>query len=180
MARIAHFFDYDNDGFLDLLLIGSHTEAKMGGGSSHERYAYVSDVDQDGFQDLFLAGLSAEARARGAHLNEKEAQLSDYDNDGFLDLFLIGDSVEAEEPGVRLYRNGGMGRYAEVSGILPSSLSSGVHGAVGDYDNDGDLDLFLVDGNGRVVALRNDGGNRNNWLQVRPRSGDYGQQQGQH
>ena len=35
------------------------------------------------------------------------------------------------------------GEFTDVSDILPSSLSGGVHGAVGDYDNDGDLDLFL-------------------------------------
>ena len=163
----AHFFDFDNDGFLDLLLIGSQTQPKSGGVHPHGRYAYVSDFDSDGFLDLFQAGSSAEAGARSAHEYARDSHVSDFDNDGFLDLFLVGDSVEAEAPGVRLYRNDGTGRYSEVSDILPTSLSSGVDGAVGDYDNDGDLDLFLVDGNGRVVALRNDGGNRNSWLQVR-------------
>ena len=146
--------DYDNDGALDLFLatpIDSHHQLFRNRGDGTFARDKRSDLAMDA--------------TRGLH--SRDCHFVDYDNDGFLDLFLVGDSAKAEETGVRLYRNDGTGRYAEVSDILPSSLSSGVDGAVGDYDNDGDLDLFLVDREGRVVALRNDGGNRNSWLQVR-------------
>jgi hypothetical protein len=39
--------------------------------------------------------------------------------------------------------------------------------AVGDVDNDGDLDLLVLNLNGPARLLRNDGGNRNNWLMIR-------------
>ncbi len=146
--------DYNNDGALDLFLATTGT-------APHELYRNRGDgtFSRDNRSD--------EAFAATKTLHGQDAHFFDFDNDGFLDLFLVGDSAKAEETGVRLYRNDGTGRYAEVSDILPSSLSDGVHGAVGDYDNDGDLDLFLVDREGRVVALRNDGGNQNSWLQVR-------------
>ena len=39
--------------------------------------------------------------------------------------------------------------------------------AFGDYDNDGDVDIFVVHSVGRADLLRNDGGNQHNWFQVR-------------
>ena len=39
--------------------------------------------------------------------------------------------------------------------------------AGGDYDNDGDTDIFIVNSNQRGVLLRNDGGNRNNWIRIK-------------
>ena len=39
--------------------------------------------------------------------------------------------------------------------------------AFGDYDNDGDVDIFIVNNHGPGILLRNEGGNRNNWLQVK-------------
>ena len=146
--------DYNNDGALDVFLAGSGT-------TPHRLYR------NRGNGTFSRDNRSDEVFAVANSLHGQDAHFFDYDNDGFLDLLLIGNSSEEEERGIRLYRNDGTGRYAEVSDILPSSLSDGVHGAVGDYDNDGDLDLFLVEANGRVVALRNDGGNRNSWLQVR-------------
>ena len=69
--------------------------------------------------------------------------------------------------GVFLFRNDGTGRFTDVSNVLPNTIRSGGDGTVGDYDNDGDLDLFLTDSDGGVVALRNEGGNQNSWLQVK-------------
>ena len=91
----------------------------------------------------------------------------DYDNDGFLDLWFIGAPKEGEGRGVFLFRNDGTGRFTDASNFLPDTIQRGGAGTVGDYDNDGDLDLFLIDTDGKVVALRNEDGNQNSWLQVK-------------
>ena len=60
------------------------------------------------------------------------------------------------------------------STLLPETIRSGSDGAVGDYDNDGALDLFLIDPDGGVAVLRNDGGDQNNWLEVKLKGIDAG------
>ena len=150
--------DYNNDGALDVFLAGAGT-------THHQLYRNRGDgtFTRDKHFDAVMLISSV--------LHIKDCHFVDFDNDGFLDLWILGvrlgGSAHGHNRPVLLFRNDGTGRFTDVSDILPNSLSGGVHGAVGDYDNDGDLDLFLVDREGRVVALRNDGGNRNNWLQVR-------------
>lgn len=150
--------DYDNDGALDLFLATAV-------GAIHQLYRNHGDgtFTRDKHFDADMETTWG--------LNSRDCHFVDFDNDGFLDLWIFGvrwgGGAHGHNGDVLLFRNDGTGRFTDVSDILPSSLSDGVHGAVGDYDNDGDLDLFLVDREGRVVALRNDGGNRNSWLQVR-------------
>ncbi len=152
--------DYDNDGDLDVFLAGKRPSPPQlyrnrGDGTfSRDNRSHKALIPADG-------------------LSGWDAHFLDYDNDGYLDLWILGERWRmatgdlSYNRTVLLFRNDGTGRFTDVSDILPSFYYNAVDGAVGDYDNDGDLDLFLVDGNGRVVALRNDGGNRNNWLQVR-------------
>ena len=146
--------DYNNDGALDLFLATTRT-------APHQLYRNRGDgtFSRDSRSDEELA-VAKRLLCRDAHF-------LDFDNDGYSDLLVIGSSDAEDGRGVRLYRNNGTGRFTDVSDSLPSSTVGGVDGAVGDYDNDGDLDIFLIDDNGQVVALRNDGGNRNSWLQVR-------------
>ena len=149
--------DYDNDGALDLFL-ATPIEAP------HQLYRNRGD-------GTFTRDKRFDAAMQITWgLHSRDCHFVDYDNDGFLDLWILGErwggSTHGNNRDVLLFRNDGTGRFTDVSDILPSSLSTGVDGAVGDYDNDGDIDLFLVDRKGRVVALRNDGGNRNSWLQV--------------
>ena len=96
-----------------------------------------------------------------------DAHFLDYDNDGFLDLWLIGTPKEGE--GVVFSCFGTMGRdvlpMPQISCLKRFRVE--VMAPVGDYDNDGDLDLFLIDSDGKVVALRNEGGDQNSWLQVK-------------
>ena len=150
--------DYDNDGALDLLLATAMV-------SPHQLYRNHGD-------GTFTRDKHFDADVEKTWgLISRDCHFVDFDNDGFLDIWIFGvrwgNSPHGHSRDVLLFRNDGTGRFTDVSDILPSSLSNGVHGAVGDYDNDGDLDLFLVEANGRVVVLRNDGGNRNSWLQVR-------------
>jgi hypothetical protein len=90
------------------------------------------------------------------------AALFDMDGDGFLDVFFVQSGRMFGMPGTpaghRLYRNRGDGTFEDVS--LPSGIAAvagyGMGIATGDYDNDGDVDLYLT-GLGANVLLQNDG-----------------------
>jgi hypothetical protein len=89
------------------------------------------------------------------------AALFDMDGDGDLDLYLVqSGSVlkpDAKSPSNRLYRNRGDGTFEDAtagSGTDVAGYGMGV--AAGDYDNDGDADLFVTNA-GPSVLLRNDG-----------------------
>lgn len=147
--------DYDNDGWPDLYLANSDADVllKNDGGT--------------GFVDVTaVAGFPLDERARGT-----SAAWGDYDGDGFLDLYvtnhmdLRGLSFDSQD---RLYHNDGDGTFTDVSVMLDAEAISG-YGFIGgwtDYDNDGDVDLLLVndcpfgeEGRYQPTRLfRNDGG----------------------
>ncbi|MFY9529005.1 MAG: CRTAC1 family protein [Candidatus Acidiferrales bacterium] len=113
------------------------------------------------------------------------ARFFDFDNDGWRDLLIINghilDNIPLYHPEVtyaepkKLYRNVGGGKFVDASATQPKTFLAPKVGrglAVGDYDNDGALDL-LVSNNGEDAQLfRNDGGRtpsgeRNHWLGIR-------------
>ena len=147
--------DYDNDGDIDLFLATD-------GETSHQLYRNRGDGTFAPDVRSFDTTLNAAKGVRGSG-----AHFLDYDNDGFLDLWLIGEPRATDGRSVFLFRNDGTGRFSDASNLLPEAIRSGNDGTVGDYDNDGDLDLFLIDSDGKVTALRNEGGNQNSWLQVK-------------
>ena len=87
----------------------------------------------------------------------------DYDGDGDQDLFLVNscpwpDAKDDAKPTQRLYRNDGKGKFADVTreaGLDQTFFGMGV--AVGDYDNDGDPDLYVT-ALGGAYLFRNDKG----------------------
>ena len=103
----------------------------------------------------------------------------DYDNDGRLDLFVVNGSTfqRRDNPQLlvpmhdQLFWNRGSdeGFYdvSTVSGEYFARELVGRGAAFADYDEDGDVDVFIVNNAGPGVLLRNDGGSRNNWLKVR-------------
>lgn len=99
------------------------------------------------------------------------AFLFDFDNDGHLDIFKVNSDLSrlfGQED--QLFRNLGQGRFQDISGRLGDYFQRALLGrgaCYGDYDNDGDLDVVIVNINSPPVLLRNDGGNRNNWLLLR-------------
>ena len=148
--------DYDNDGYLDLFvtdLAGErHLLLRNQGDGTFEQ----DDRSHNAFESIKgFAGL--------------DAVFFDADNDGFLDLLAAGSPSDenTERGGLKLFYNRGDGTYLEASSLLPDHLGPASQVEVSDYDNDGDLDIFVADIYGGVHLLRNDGGNVNNFLVVR-------------
>jgi tetratricopeptide (TPR) repeat protein len=146
--------------------------------------AAAGDYDNDGDIDIFLATAVRlhlyRNRGDGSFVDAPNSEASvqdmppallrniDYDNDGFVDVWVAG------REGMFLFRNDGTGAFSEpyplIESVTPTGgalLQNATAGAVGDYDNDGDLDLFFINTEGQLRALQNDGGNQNNWIQVR-------------
>jgi len=96
--------------------------------------------------------------------------LFDYDNDGLLDVFVAnGDAHKEFGEEDTLAHNTGNLRFVDVahrSGPYFAEEFVGRGAAVGDYDNDGDLDILINNLNGPAKLLRNEGGTGNHWLMV--------------
>jgi len=103
----------------------------------------------------------------------------DYDNDGRLDIFVANGSTFQKEDNRKLLkpmpdkifwnRNNKEGFFdvSAVSGDYFQKKFIGRGAAICDYDNDGDPDIYIANNIGPGVLLRNEGGNRNHWLQVK-------------
>ena len=163
--------DYDNDGDVDLFM--SHWV-------DEENALYRNLLKEDGtaerirFVDESYTALLAEESIKQIGWG---TALFDYDNDGDLDIFVTNGSTfqELDRPQVlipqrdALFRNNADGTFTDVSeitGIALLPIRVGRGAAFGDYDNDGDIDIFIVNNHAKPVLLRNDGGNRNNYLHV--------------
>ena len=135
--------DYNNDGYLDLLLTGRDA----GGVAVARLYRNV------GGTSFVAVPASFEGVTDGA------VAWGDYDNDGDLDVVILGVN-NSVDPVTRLYRNDGGTNFVNIGAALPSLFVGSA--AWGDYDNDGDLDLLLtgLDENSEQVTrlLRNNGG----------------------
>jgi len=159
--------DYNNDGRFDLFVTNfSHDSNTL---YRNDGQAFFSDV-------TFPAGLGESSLP---YLGWGTAFV-DLDNDGLRDIFVanghVYPEIDAHALGTKylqrklVYRNLGDGRFREASeeiggDVLLERSSRGA--AVGDYDNDGDPDVLVVNLNDRPSLLRNDGGNGNHWLTFR-------------
>ena len=99
----------------------------------------------------------------------------DYDLDGYPDILAANGHIEEEigrvQPKIQyaelplLFRNLGHGKFEPVSAFQTPMVARGA--AFGDFDRDGDLDVLIATNGGPAHLYRNDGGNRNRWLQVK-------------
>ena len=92
----------------------------------------------------------------------------DYDNDGWVDLVAVGETADGKGE-VRLFRNLGPDGFKDVTadvGLDKIQLKDPRAVITGDYDGDGATDLLITQNHGPAVLLRNEGGNKNNWLRL--------------
>jgi enediyne biosynthesis protein E4 len=159
----ADFTDFNNDGRPDIVVTDL----------SNERYMLFRNDGDSSFRDVTnLSGVG------GATLSFSgwSTHLFDYDNDGWKDLFVaqghVMDTIERTSPNLKylqpplLLRNE-FGHFARVApGAVFQVDWAGRGAAFGDLDNDGDIDVVLSNLGQKAVVLRNDGGNRKNWLGI--------------
>jgi hypothetical protein len=158
--------DYDGDGLLDIV------KTNFAGDTS----SLYRNTGANVFEDMtFQSGLGRNTRFLGWG-----AAFADFDNDGRPDILLANGHVYPEvgesgtEAGYRqrkvLYRNLGEGRFEDVSltsgpGITAVAAARGL--ALGDFDNDGDLDAVINTVNDVPQLLRCDDSSGNHWLKVK-------------
>ncbi len=101
------------------------------------------------------------------------ASWGDYNNDGHVDLFVT--TYDLNKPN-ELFRNNGDGTFAKVtSGVIATDKASSLAASWADYDNDGDLDLYVANNIGAPNFLyRNEGGGNFIRLQNDPVVNDLG------
>ena len=160
------FGDYDNDGLLDLTV--SNFQKETNTLYHNEGSGFFADVTT-------LAGIG---EITYSYLGWGIA-FFDYNNDGYKDIFVANGHVLDNITDIDrsttypqrnlLFRNLGDGTFEDVSnqsgsGLTLQKVSRTV--ALGDYDNDGDLDILVTNWNQTADLLRNEGGNLNNWIQI--------------
>ncbi len=173
---VGFFFDYDNDGWLDLFATGwtesmqEVLQSAMSGQPSQERnrLALYHNNGDGTFTDVTAqAGL---AQTYGA----MAAQYGDIDNDGWLDIYLGngGPPMDTYEPNI-LLRNTGQGAFVDITDSAGVGNLGKGHGATfSDFDNDGDLDLYApiggaMFGDRQPNSLYRNSRTANHWLKLR-------------
>ena len=173
--------DWDNDGAQDLFLTHwlaqenalytnqlSETKKRLTGGDV-SKLTFMDEADRVGLgqSTLDFVGWAT--------------SFIDYDNDGKVDLFMVnGSTLQDRSDPARLvpmrdqlfWNQGRRAGFFDVSSVAGATFGKefvGRGAAFADYDNDGDEDVFIVNHGGPGLLLRNDGGNRNHWLQVEVR-----------
>ncbi len=159
--------DVDGDGRPDLVVANI----------DHEDVAIYRNAGNFVFEDLVLEDAAVAQATR--FMSNFAARLVDVDNDGDHDLVMVNghpdDQIDLHRGNIhylekpQLFENRD-GRFMEVSSRMGPVFRRAYAGrglATGDLDNDGDVDLVIINNGQPPVIARNDGGNRNAWIGLR-------------
>jgi len=157
--------DYNQDGWIDLFVANI----------DREMYSLYRNNKDETFDDEAMStGVAVATRL----MSGWGLKFFDYDNDGNLDLFLANgnpdDMIESLHPGVTyreppiLLHNDGHGfqNVSAQSGPIFSTQLSARGMAIGDFDNDGSVDVLIAVNDGAPLLLRNHAGKQNHWLGI--------------
>jgi hypothetical protein len=167
-------WDYDNDGWLDIFATSyDRTLSDVVRGLVGKKHAKASsrlfrNNGGKGFENrIEQAGLDMVFEAMGCNFG-------DFDNDGWLDFYLgTGDPDLGTIIPNRMFKNIAGGRFAEITGTSGTGHLQKGHGvACGDWDNDGDIDIFIemggaISGDKYHNIMFQNPGQGNNWLTVK-------------
>ncbi len=153
VSMSVDFADYNGDGLIDMF-------------KSDDSYCSLFENQGNGiFTDKANAAGISMATAQFVGWS---SSFFDYDNDGLIDLFKVNGALKhlygMED---QIFKNEGNGKFRDISLELGKYFKKELVGrglCLGDYDNDGDIDAFIVNLNDHAVFLRNNKGNQNNWL----------------
>jgi hypothetical protein len=156
VSMSVDFADYNDDGIMDLFV-------------SDDTYCSLYESQGNGvFTDKANpSGISSQA----AQFVGWSSSFIDFDNDGDVDIYKTNGALKhlyGQED--QLFENLGDGRFTDKSLELGRYFKKEYVGrgtCIGDYDNDGDLDVFIVNLNNHGMFLRNNKGNQNNWLIIK-------------
>ena len=153
--------DYDNDGYLDLLVLRG---AWLGVDGRHPNSLLRNRGDGTFTDVTFEAGLGE------AHYPSQTAAWGDYDNDGDVDLYVGNEASESLPAPGQLFRNNGDGTFTDVvdaAGVANHAYAKAV--VWGDYDADGLPDLYVSNFGAENRLYRNTG--RGTFVDEAPRLG---------
>jgi enediyne biosynthesis protein E4 len=158
--------DYDQDGWIDLFVANV----------DQEMFSLYHNNKNETFSDVAVpTGIGSTTRL----MSGWGLKFFDYDNDGNLDLLLCNghpdDKVDAHTDGVKyrepmlLYHNTGntLTNVSSQGGPIFSRPLAARGMALGDFDNDGSVDVLVAINNGAPILLRNNAGRQNHWLGVK-------------
>ena len=141
-CETASWGDYDNDGLLDLYV------TRSGGSIATNKNLLFHNEGSNAFTKV-LTGMPVTDAFISRSVN-----WTDIDSDGDLDLFVTNENDQNES----LYRNDGAGVFTKLTtGPLLNDGGKTMSSSWGDYDNDGDLDVFLANDQGNDGLFRNEG-----------------------
>jgi hypothetical protein len=151
-ATSAAWGDYDNDGDLDLYVVGH-----QGTGLYRNDAGILNRIWEGDIANNSAASVSC--------------SWGDYDKDGLLDLFVANGESFTQDEANWLFHNNGDGSFTRITeGVMVTDRAHSYASGWQDYDNDGDLDLFVANG-GRLASqndfLYRNEGNDNGWLRVK-------------
>jgi hypothetical protein len=150
------FADFNNDGLIDIF-------------KTDDSYCSLYQNKGNGiFTDISIPSGIAMANAQFVGWT---GSFFDYDNDGKVDIFKTNGALKhlyGQED--QVFENEGNGKFRDISLGLGSYFKKELVGrgaCLGDYDNDGDIDIYITNLNDRGVFLRNNKGNQNRWLTLK-------------